>query len=98
MNNLVFGVGIGLFLILILWAIALLIFIVSLRVEKKIGTIAILVVGICTIVLIALPKTSEKAISTENKVCKQFLHYKNLIHIYLCNSYLMSILIFFIDI
>nr|XP_012134531.1 PREDICTED: uncharacterized protein LOC105661766 isoform X2 [Megachile rotundata] len=68
MSNLVFGVGIGLFVILILWAIALLIFVISLRVEKKIGIIAILIVGVCTIILIALPKTSEKSNTTGKKI------------------------------
>lgn len=68
MTNLVFGVGIGLFLILILWAAALLVFFISLRIEKKIGTIAILVVSICTIVLIALPRASEKSTTADKKI------------------------------
>ncbi|KOC60191.1 hypothetical protein WH47_07773 [Habropoda laboriosa] len=68
MTNLIFGVGIGLFLILILWALALLVFIISLRIEKKIGTIAILIVSICTIVLIVLPRASEKFNSTNKKI------------------------------
>ncbi|CAK9828278.1 hypothetical protein ANTRET_LOCUS5835 [Anthophora retusa] len=68
MTNLIFGVGIGLFLILILWALAVLVFIISLRIEKKIGTIAILIVSICTIILIVLPRASEKSNSTNIKI------------------------------
>ena len=68
MTNVVFGVGIGLLLILILWALALFIFIVSLRVEKKIGAIAIFIVSICTVILIALPRASERPTSVENKI------------------------------
>ncbi|KZC13012.1 hypothetical protein WN55_04909 [Dufourea novaeangliae] len=67
MTNLVFGVGIGLFLIFVLWALALFVFIITLRVERKIGAIAILIVSICTVILIALPRASEKSVSTEKK-------------------------------
>lgn len=70
MTNLVFGIGIGLFLIFILWALALFVFIITLRVERKIGAIAILIVSICTIILVALPRATERSISTEKKVCE----------------------------
>ncbi|KAF3426249.1 hypothetical protein E2986_07388 [Frieseomelitta varia] len=58
MTNLIFGIGIGLFLILILWALALL----------KIGTVAIIIVSICTIVLITLPRESEKSNTIDKKI------------------------------
>lgn len=68
MTTLIFGVGIGLFLILTLWALAALIFIISLRIEKKVGAIAVLVVSICTFILITLPRAAEKPTVTENKI------------------------------
>lgn len=68
MTNLIFGVGIGLFLILILWALALLVFIISLRIEKKIGAVAIIIVSICTIVLITLPRAPEKSNIINKKI------------------------------
>ncbi|XP_078046181.1 uncharacterized protein LOC144474788 [Augochlora pura] len=67
MTNLVFGVGIGVFLIFTLWALALFVFIITLRIERKIGAIVILVVSICTVILIALPRATEKSISIEKK-------------------------------
>lgn len=76
MTNLIFGVGIGLFVILILWALALFVFVFFLLVEKKIGIIAILVVSVCTIVLIALPRASEKPASNEKKVYTLFVSMK----------------------
>lgn len=72
MTNLIFGVGIGLFLILILWALALLVFIISLKIEKKIGTLAIFIVSICTIVLLILPRASEKSNTSDKKVNNYF--------------------------
>ena len=73
MTNLIFGIGIGLFLILILWGLALLVFIISLRIEKKIGTVAIIIVSICTIVLITLPRAPEKSNTIDKKVNNYFI-------------------------
>ncbi|XP_014487260.1 PREDICTED: uncharacterized protein LOC106751031 [Dinoponera quadriceps] len=68
MTTLIFGVGIGLFIILGLWVLAALIFLISLRIEKKVGAIAILLVSVLTIILISVPRASEKPAATENKV------------------------------
>lgn len=69
MTTLIFGVGVGLFIILSLWVLAALIFLISLRIERKVGAIAILVVSVLTIILISVPRASEKSTATENKVC-----------------------------
>lgn len=95
MTNLVFGVGIGLFLILILWAIALLIFVISLRVEKKIGIIAILIVGVCTLILIALPKTSEKANTTGKKIYDHLFVWRIILLVLLSISSVIGLLGYF---
>ncbi|EFN80085.1 Thioredoxin, mitochondrial [Harpegnathos saltator] len=68
MTTLIFGVGIGLFIILSLWALAALIFLISLRIEKKVGIIAILLVSVFTIILISVPRASEKPAAAEDKV------------------------------
>lgn len=68
MTTLVFGVGVGLFIILSLWVLAALIFVISLRVEKKVGAIAILLVSAITIILISVPRASEKPAPHDNKV------------------------------
>jgi len=68
MTTLIFGVGVGLFIILSLWVLAALIFLISLRVEKKVGAIAILLVSALTIILISVPRASEKPAPADNKV------------------------------
>lgn len=66
----IFGIGTGLFLILTLWAIAILIFLISLRIEKKIGLVVIVIIGLLTIILFSIPRASEKPNVNEKKVCK----------------------------
>lgn len=72
MTTLVFGIGIGLFIILSLWVLAALIFLISLRIERKVGAIAILIVSVLTIILISVPRASEKSATAENKVYKSY--------------------------
>ncbi|XP_076242691.1 uncharacterized protein LOC143184381 [Calliopsis andreniformis] len=92
MTNLIFGVGIGLFLILILWGFALLAFVISLRVEKKVGIIAIIIVSICTIILIALPRASEKPTSNEKKIYDHLFIWRILLLILLIVSSIISLI------
>ncbi|KAG7207183.1 hypothetical protein KM043_008870 [Ampulex compressa] len=68
MSTLIFGVGTGLFLILTLWIVAAVIFLISLRIEKKIGAIAIVVASVCTIILVSIPRASEKGTTHETKI------------------------------
>jgi len=68
MTALIFGIGVGLFIILSLWVLAILILIISLRVEKKIGVFAILFVIVFTIILTNVPRASEKPAPIKNKV------------------------------
>lgn len=63
----IFGIGTGLFLILTLWAIAILIFLISLRIEKKIGLVVIVIIGLLTIILFSIPRASEKPNVNEKK-------------------------------
>lgn len=92
MTNLIFGVGIGLFLILVLWALALLIFIISLRIEKKIGIIAILIVSICTIILITLPRASGKPIINNKKIYDHLFIWRILLLILLIISSIIGLM------
>ena len=91
MTNLIFGVGIGLFLILILWALAVLVYIISLKIEKKIGTLAILTVSICTIVLLILPIASEKSNTTDKKIYDHLFIWRILLLILLVISSIISL-------
>lgn len=55
MSALIFGVGVGLFIIIALWAIALLLCLVSLRSQKNIGLLGILAASFFTGFLLLLP-------------------------------------------
>ncbi|XP_017754849.1 PREDICTED: uncharacterized protein LOC108547031 [Eufriesea mexicana] len=92
MTNLIFGVGIGLFLILILWGLALLVFIISLRIENKIGTIVIFIVSICTIILITLPRASEKPNTIDKKIYDHLFIWRILLLILLIISSLIGLM------
>lgn len=70
MSTMIFGIGTGLFFILNLWAIAILIFLISLRIEKKIGLVFIVIITLFTIILFSIPRASEKPNINERKVCK----------------------------
>lgn len=67
-TNLVFGIGVGLFLLIILWASAALICLVSYRTDKKVGFIAVVVVLALTIILVKVPRTPEIPEFREEKV------------------------------
>ena len=72
MTTFVLGIGIGLFVITCLWFFAALIFLISLRINKKVGFTAIAVTGIITIILVSLPRASERPKLFENKVHMNF--------------------------
>lgn len=68
MTSHIFGVGLGLFIILTFWILAGLIFLVSLRIEKRIGAVAFAVAAIVTVILISVPRASQHPVVQENKV------------------------------
>lgn len=68
MTTLIFGIGIGLFILISIWLLAGLIFSVSSRTDKKFGFIAIAVATLITFILICLPKNSEHPNIKEEKV------------------------------
>ncbi|XP_011504943.1 PREDICTED: uncharacterized protein LOC105367824 [Ceratosolen solmsi marchali] len=67
MTSHIFGVGLGLFVIITLWISAGLVFLVSLRIEKRIGAVALAVAAIVTIVLISVPRAVQHPIAHNNK-------------------------------
>ncbi|KAI4500139.1 hypothetical protein M0802_004556 [Mischocyttarus mexicanus] len=86
MSTLIFGIGTGLFLILTLWAIAIITFLISLRIEKKIGSIIIIVIGLLTIILFSIPRASDKPNVNERK------QYARNIFIAVCCHVILSLL------
>lgn len=70
MTSHIFGVGLGLFVILTLWISAALIFLISLRIEKRIGAVALTVAAIITVILISVPRAPQHPVAQENKVSK----------------------------
>ncbi|KAK0158321.1 hypothetical protein PV328_009338 [Microctonus aethiopoides] len=91
MTNLVFGIGIGLFVILTLWLSAALIFTVSLRIDKRIGAIAIAVTAIITIILISVPRSSDNPASHQEKPYDQLFIWRVILLTVLAGSSLIAI-------
>ena len=59
MTTTVLGVGVGLFIILSCWAVALLLCFISHRTKKNTGSAAIATAALITIILIVIPRESE---------------------------------------
>ncbi|XP_077271488.1 transmembrane protein 218 [Temnothorax americanus] len=91
MTTLILGVGVGLFIILSLWVLAALIFVISLRVERKVGAIAILLVIALTIILISVPRTSEKPAPASSKVYDRLFVWRVILLILLFVSSIISL-------
>ncbi|XP_018378274.1 PREDICTED: transmembrane protein 218-like [Trachymyrmex cornetzi] len=94
MTTLIFGVGVGLFSILTLWVLVALIFLISLRIERKIGwvcVIAILLVSAFTYILLKVPRASERPVPTDNKVYDRLFIWRIIILIVCFISSIISI-------
>jgi hypothetical protein len=55
----VLGVGIGLFAIITIWVVAILCYIISHRTHKNVGTGAVAIASVVTLILILIPRDSE---------------------------------------
>jgi hypothetical protein len=55
----VLGVGVGLFIIIALWAVAILFCIISHRTHKHVGTAVVAIATVVTLILILIPRDSE---------------------------------------
>ncbi|KAL6261057.1 hypothetical protein P5V15_008583 [Pogonomyrmex californicus] len=91
MTTLILGVGVGLFVILSLWVLAALIFVISLRLERKVGVIAILLVSALTIILISVPRASEKPAPTTSKIYDRLFIWRVVLLILLLISSIISL-------
>lgn len=92
MTNLILGIGTGLFLILTLWAIAIITFLISLRIEKKIGFVVMLIISFSTIILFSIPRASEKPNINENRLYDQLFIWRIILVIFLLISTIIGIL------
>lgn len=70
MSALIFGVGVGLFIIIALWAVAFLLCLVSLRAQKNVGLIGILAATLLTSLLLFLPHDSPSDTVDSSRVPK----------------------------
>ncbi|XP_014225552.1 uncharacterized protein LOC106651534 [Trichogramma pretiosum] len=86
MTSHIFGVGLGLFVILTLWISAGLIFLISLRIEKRIGAVALAVAAIITIILVSVPRAPQHPVSQENKPYDHFFIWRMILLILLVAS------------
>ncbi|CAB3388623.1 Hypothetical predicted protein [Cloeon dipterum] len=90
MSALVFGVGVGLFVLIALWVSAFLLCIVSLRAQRNAGFVAILAAVLLTTVLLVLPIDSPEDTETKPswspKVYDHFFIWRILLLVFLLLS------------
>ncbi|XP_054260381.1 transmembrane protein 218-like [Macrosteles quadrilineatus] len=68
MTTLVFGTGVGTFILLAVWSAALLLCFISLRTNRNVGPVAVLAAVLVMVVLLLIPRGPEAPISTEHKI------------------------------
>lgn len=68
MTSIVLGVGFGLFLLVGIWLGALLACFVSAHTQKNLGVHAVYLAAVLTVILIFIPRESEKPSEDVNKV------------------------------
>ncbi|XP_014219803.1 transmembrane protein 218-like [Copidosoma floridanum] len=95
MTNHTFGLGLGLFVLLIIWVLAGLVFLVSLRIEQRIGAVALAVAAIITIVLVSVPRAPEHPVPHENKPYDHFFIWRLITTILLGASAVVAIVSYF---
>lgn len=83
MTTHVLGVGLGLFLLIALWAVTIVLYIVSMRTEKQVGSVVILVATIVTLVLVLIPRDSEIPAPPVVKLYDHFFIWRTLVVIFL---------------
>lgn len=91
------GIGLGLFILLITWLIAIVIFVIGIKLQNNVSWIALGLATIFTIILLCIPtkkETEEIKLQFEEK--DYTIIYKNLIVIFLFLSTLAAFFVFFI--
>ncbi|XP_015587382.1 uncharacterized protein LOC107264048 isoform X3 [Cephus cinctus] len=95
MTTLIFGIGLGLFIVLCLWVSAGLICLVSLRIERRIGAIALCIATAATIILVSLPRSTETPSVREDKLYDHLFVWRIILLILLAVSSLVGFLAYF---
>ncbi|KAJ8683817.1 hypothetical protein QAD02_019609 [Eretmocerus hayati] len=90
MTSHIFGLGLGLFIILILWITAGLIFLISLRIEKRIGAVAFAVAAVITVVLVIVPRAPQFPVAKEDKPYDHFFIWRLILLVLLAASSLIA--------
>lgn len=68
MTTLVFGVGVGTFILAIVWTSALFLCCISLRTQRNIGPIAVSIALLVMLILLLLPRGPQKEVTSVYKV------------------------------
>ncbi|XP_033209569.1 transmembrane protein 218-like isoform X1 [Belonocnema kinseyi] len=92
MTTFVLGIGVGLFVITCLWFFAALIFLISLRINKKFGFAVIALSGIITIILISVPRAYESSKLFEDKPYDHLFIWRLILLILLTASSLVGLI------
>lgn len=96
MTTTILGVGVGLFIILSCWVVALVLCFISHRTKKNIGSAAIAVAALITIILIVIPKESEIPRKTVFKLYDKLFVWRTCLVILLGLSSVAGLFIFIV--
>lgn len=92
------SIGIGLFVLIIIWILALIAFVVSVKLQSNFGWLALLFAGILTIFLVAIPLEKQEG-QTEDFITseKDYTYvYRNLLLAFLIISTIIASIVFFV--
>lgn len=67
MTSHIFGLGPGLVIIFTLWIVAFLVFFISLRLEKRFGSLGFILAAIITLILVTFPRAPQHPVVQEEK-------------------------------
>lgn len=68
MTTLVFGTGVGTFILLAVWSSALLLCFISLRTNRNVGPVAVFIAVLVMVVLLLIPRGPQAPLPAINKV------------------------------
>lgn len=92
------SIGIGLFILLIVWIVAIIIFVIGIKLQSNIAWIALGSASLLTVILLCIPTEKHQKHSDIEFVEKDYIIiYKNCILAFMLLSALVGLFIFFIS-
>jgi len=94
MTTLVFGTGVGTFILLAVWSAALLLCFISLRTNRNVGPVAVSIALLVMVVLLLIPRGPQTSLPAVNKIYDNLFIWRVLLAVFLGISTLGSVVAF----